>query len=380
MASCESGGHPLFFENIEGGNELKIFSRANKPTSLCAALCAAAVILAARPSPALSGEADFRVNSYQALHTLLSRLNPGGSHYESYKDENVAIRIENDLSVFDLGSALASPTDADTGATLAISRPNVTIDGNGHTIMSYGYPAFHVEGNAGDDDPFMGGIAIKDLVIDGAGYQAKVGGGLFFENKAEIEMNGVTVKNGSAKMGGGGALYAGPHHSSSGPKVTIRNCAFEGNKTASGAGGAILGYFAQIAVSGTTFDGNSAPLGGAIAIYGNGARLAATGRNSFKNNDAVHSGGAVHVFYASHRAAGRGNPIIETTDISASLDGAEFRGNAAGVAGTEDCVFSVFRDPAETGEETSVASRLSVDGSPVRPTFFSDSDRTDMRK
>jgi hypothetical protein len=58
----------------------------------------------------------------------------------------VIIDIAANLTAFDMGGALGLQTDADTGAMLTIARPNVVIDGNGHTIRPYGYPAFHVEG------------------------------------------------------------------------------------------------------------------------------------------------------------------------------------------------------------------------------------------
>ena len=220
------------------------------------------------------------------------------------------------------------------------------------------------------------------MTVDGAGYEAKMGGGMFFENKADITLRNATVKNGSAKMGGGGGFYAGPHGSSAGPAITVVSCDFVGNTTAAGTGGAILGYYASLDITDSTFDGNTAPLGGAISLYGNTARLVVKSTNpgdsSFKNNSATHSGGAVHVAYASSRAAGRGMPVISTTDIEANIDAVFGPGNTAGIAGTEDYVFGVAYDPTTYADEVSgaVTSKLTVNGSPAPAVFFADADRT----
>jgi hypothetical protein len=332
-----------------------------------------AVVCAAFFFAADAGAVTLQAASYKELHGHLKTVNSDGS---PYKDEDVLIELTADLDVNDMGSALGAPTDEDTGATLTISRSDVAVDGQNHTIASRGYPAFHVEGKRGEE-PALEGIEIRNVTVDGAGYQRKMGGGMFFENKARVTLKNSTIKNGSAKLGGGGAFYAGPHGSPFGPEITVENCVFENNTAASGAGGAILGYYAKLNISGSTFDGNKAPLGGAIALYGNGARLAVSGGSVFKNNEAAHSGGAVHVFYGFHRAASRGTPVVATTDIDAGVTAA-FEDNAAGVPGTENCVLGVARDPAASSEEADPdpAGKLRVNGSPVPATLFADPERT----
>ena len=313
--------------------------------------------------------------TYKELREHLKSVNPDGSRYADTKDKDVLIELTADIDVVQMGSALGFVTDEDTGATLTISRSNVTIDGKGKTITSRGYPAFHVEGSR-DGDPIEW-IVIQNVTVDGAGYQLKMGGGMFFENKAEVALKNSVIKNGSAKMGGGGAFYAGPHGSAFGPEITVENCTFENNSTEAGAGGAILGFYAQLKISDSTFNGNRAPLGGAIALYGNGAKLTVTGDSKFTYNRATNSGGAVHVFYASHRAASRGTPVVTTSDIDADIT-ASFSGNAAkAVPSTADAIFGVAYDPTYAGDiSENPASKLKVNGKSVPATVFADAERT----
>jgi hypothetical protein len=328
-----------------------------------------------------SGVTTLAASTYEELYNHLKSINPDGSLYETTKDDAVVIELTADLDVNGLGSGLASPTEADTGATLTISRSNVAIDGRNHTITSRGYPAFHVEGTR-NEDPVLEGIEIRNITVDGAAYQAKMGGGMFFENKAHVTLKNSTIKNGSAKMGGGGAFYAGPHGGQLGPDITVENCTFEGNETETGAGGAILGYYARLNISNTTFSGNTAPLGGAIALYGDGAKLTVSGSSTFTKNRAVNSGGAVHVFYASHRAASRGTPVITTADIDAAITANFANDNTAEVSGTGNYVFGVAYDPTYTGtvSQTPPASKLSVNGTPVPAIIFADAERTKLAK
>ncbi|MDR3355004.1 MAG: right-handed parallel beta-helix repeat-containing protein, partial [Synergistaceae bacterium] len=334
-------------------------------------------------------EQKFTAGTYTELHGILKSINPDGADYERYEDDEILIELSADLDVNDLGSALGKTSDEDTGATLTISRPNVTIEGNGHTIASHGYPSFHVEGIRVETADPLGGIVIQNVTVDGAAYELKLGGGMFFENRAEITIRNSTIKNGSAKRGGGGGFYAGPHGSPFGPTVTIENCVFEGNTSAEGntpeeewcsSGGAILGYYATIYISDSTFTGNRAPLGGAISLYGDKASLTVTGNSVFDGNEAKYSGGAIHVFYGSAPTSGRlGNSSITTKDISAVVT-AEFRNNRANVQGTEDFVFGVAYDPAtyadsDIGEP--VQSTLTVNTAPVQPTYFRRADRSE---
>jgi hypothetical protein len=332
----------------------------------------AAIVCAALSFAAAAGAVD--VGAYAELHSLLKELN---DQYQATSDDTpVVVELTANLDVNQM-SGLAALTDADTGATLTISRPNVAVDGKGYTITSRGYPAFHVEGSIGDA-PALEGIEIRNVTLDGAGYQAKRGGGMFFENKAQVTLKNSTIKNGSADKGGGGAFYAGPHGSKSAPEVTVENCVFENNTAANGAGGAILGFYAKLSVSGSTFDGNSAPLGGAIALYGDGARLTVDGGSAFSHNSAANSGGAVHVFYASHRSALRGFPIVTTTDIEADITASFADNNTAKIAGTENYVFGVAYDPETyTGEVSPApASKLKVNGTLVPAVVFADAEHT----
>jgi predicted outer membrane repeat protein len=361
---------------IEGG----FFEMKKKFLGAWILLPVLAVMIAAGGCGGGSGggesDATFTADSYAELHGLFKELN---EQYQATSDDTpVLIELTANLDVSQM-DGLAAVTDEDTGATLTISRPTVVFDGKGHTITSRGYPAFHVEGIRSGGST-LGGIEIRNVTVDGAGYQLKMGGGMFFENRAQIALKNCIIKNGSAKMGGGGAFYAGPHGSAFGPEITVEKCVFEGNRTEAGAGGAILGYYAKLSISDSTFDGNSAPLGGAIALYGDGARLTVTGSSSFANNRATHSGGAVHVFYASNRIAGRGTPIRTTTDAEADITAAFADNNTAGISGTGKYVFGVAYDPATyTGEVSpNPTSKLRVNGSPVPATIFADAERTQL--
>jgi predicted outer membrane repeat protein len=341
-----------------------------------------AILTLAAAQSASAGTETFRVSDYEGLHDLLASLNPDGDQYNAYKDDDVIIILEDDLDVYDTVD-LGDRGDETTGATLTISRPNITIDGSGKTITSRGYPAFHVEGTR-EAGQSLDGIVIQNVTVDGAGYQLKMGGGMFFENRANITLKNSTIKGGSAKLGGGGGFYAGPHGGSAGPTITVEDCTFEDNTTAAGSGGAILGFYADLTIKDSKFDGNTAPLGGAISLYGNGARLVVTstsaGDSVFKNNEATHSGGAVHVVYASGRAASRGTPVITTTDIEAVINAVFENNNKAGVAGTGNYVFGAAYDPTTYAGEVSgaVTSKLTVNGSPVPAVFFADADRTKL--
>jgi predicted outer membrane repeat protein len=352
-----------------------------KSKSIAIIMTILAVLVLATAQSASAATVTIQAGTYEELRNALRNNNPGGSQYETNKNNDILIELTGDLDVYDLGD-LGGRGDETTGATLTISRSNVAIDGGNYTINSRGYPAFHVEGGR-TEDARLTGITIENVTVDGAGYQLKMGGGMFFENKADIALRNSTIRNGSARLGGGGGFYAGPHGGSSGPTVTVENCAFEGNTTVAGSGGAILGFYASLDITDSTFDGNSAPLGGAISLYGNGARLAVRSSNpgdsTFENNEATHSGGAVHVVYASSRAASRGTPVIATTDIEADIN-ATFSGNTAGVAGTEDYVFGVAYDPATYAGEVSDSppSKLTVNGGPAPAVFFADAERTKL--
>ena len=316
------------------------------------------------------------VKSYQELLDAVASANADSS------GAGTEIVLTEDLEVTKGGvPGLKENTDAVTGATIAVKTGNLTVNGNGKRIKAHGYPTFNIEGGSKEDDSdALRGIVIKDLTIEGAGYQAKPGGGMFFENRSYVTLENCRFQNCTAAKTGGGALYAGPHHSSVGPAVKIIGCSFSGNRTESGSGAAILAQYAQVDIMSTEFTGNKALVGGAIALYGDGAKLTVDSASRFANNRAANTGGAVAVRYGSNG----GRSYSSTEKVACKID-ASFSGNHA-AAGENDVSFAVYYHPSFTGKLSIVGdassytkelkeSRPIVGGKAVEPEFFEDIDR-----
>lgn len=337
------------------------------------ALCAMAIAL----SCAGCAQADtIYIKSYQELLDAVASANADSS------GAGTEIVLTEDLEVTKEGiPGLKENTDAVTGATIAVKTGNLTVNGNGRKIKANGYPTFNIEGGSSEDDSdALRDIVIKDLTIDGAGYQAKPGGGMFFENRSYVALENCRFQNCTAARTGGGALYAGPHHSSVGPVVKISDCSFSGNRTEGGSGAAILAQYAQIDITNTEFTGNEALVGGAIALYGDGTKLTVDSASRFTNNRAANTGGAVAVRYGSNG----GRSYSSTERVTCSIDAA-FSGNYA-AAGENDVSFAVYYHPSFTGKLSIVGdassytkelkeSRPIVGGKAIEPVFFEDIDR-----
>ncbi|MBL4848446.1 MAG: hypothetical protein JKY65_23240, partial [Planctomycetes bacterium] len=97
-------------------------------------------------------------------------------------------------------------------------------------------------------------------------------------------VEGFTFKNGDAAFGSGGAFFLG------GNNITIRGCAFEGNRAPDGA--AIQTGGSGISILECTFTGNTASNdGGAISTF-SGANIVDC---TFSGNSATNDGGAISI-------------------------------------------------------------------------------------
>ncbi len=141
------------------------------------------------------------------------------------------------------------------------------------------------------------------LMIDGAGT-ARI-----FEVTSALALANVTLANGAATDGGGGALRV------NGATLSVEDCVLTGNR-ASGNGGAIAAYDANVLVADTALEGNAAALGGALFVAGSSLDVVAS---SFEQNTASADGGALAVdssicfvddsLLAGNEAAGAGGAI-----------------------------------------------------------------------
>jgi len=115
-----------------------------------------------------------------------------------------SIKIMNDLTAEgdkDNPNAAdgADKLDAITGATIVVTD-DVTIDGNGKTIIGDGYPTFMFAGKL--EDFGNGGIetTLKNITIDDAAYHAKIGGAIFVVGDATLNLENSTISNSMAGL------------------------------------------------------------------------------------------------------------------------------------------------------------------------------------
>lgn len=195
--------------------------------------------------------------------------------------------------------------DVMTGATVLVTD-NVTIDGNGKTIKGDGYPTFAFVGKSED----YGNGAVKaeliNINIEEGAYTAKIGGAVFVEGAAEVDVKDSNFTNNTANsaklaFNGGGAIYvtSGKMTPDVGRAVlNVYNSTFTGNSTANGGGAALMGLHGDINVYNCTFTENKslspAGVGGAIAARGT-SKLFVDG-STITGNEATVAGGGVYVF------------------------------------------------------------------------------------
>ena len=305
----------------------------------------------ATPSQARIG--DIQVTSYGELQVALASASDG-----------TRIEIMNDLSPDDGSIVLNHAVDAITGATLVTTAQDVMVEGNGFTIHGNGYPTFDSDG---------GDLTVENLIIDGAGYTAKLGGAVFVEYGGALTMRNVTIQNcfagSTSAYGGGGAVYVN-NHGSSAPTFTAVDCHFINNAAATGRGGAIYGSTGNVVLENCLFEGNSAVNGGAIAMDGR-CELTMTGCQ-VQDNTADISGGGVYIYHGE--SAGRRGTV--TSYVPAEIDSSnQVSQNTAGLYG-DDIVYGRYYSASYSGDP----SELTLNTPVYDEILYTDSSRTDIAR
>lgn len=298
--------------------------------------------------------------------------------------EGDTISLSNDISAD--GSAIFD-VDGVSGATLVVKEKNVTILGNGHTVKSDGTNTFTFDFD-GEADKTAGtsgakGVNVKDLVVDGASFSQKIGGGMFLEAGADVTLTNVTMKNckavSSSAFNGGGAIYINYHRGET-PTLTAVDSTFENNSVGDGTtgrGGAIYGSTANVVLKNCTFKGNKAGYGGAIAMDG---KLGNAGEEvnsslsvtdcTFEGNDGVYGGDDIYVFEGT--STGKKNMTI-TSNVDVKNISGTFSGETTDDFKDYDIVYSRYYADTYTGDKTKTAPKF--DGVDVHDITFPTQDR-----
>ncbi len=293
--------------------------------------------------------------------------------------EGDTISLSNDISAD--GSAIFD-VDGVSGATLVVKEKNVTILGNGHTVKSDGTNTFtfDFDGEADETAGTSGakGVNVKDLVVDGASFSQKIGGGMFLEAGADVTLTNVTMKNCNAvsasDFNGGGAVYINYHRGET-PTLTAVDSTFENNSVGDGTtgrGGAIYGSTANVVLKNCTFKGNKAGYGGAIAMDG---KLGNAGEEvnsslsvtdcTFEGNDGVYGGDDIYVFEGT--STGKKNMAI-TSNVDVKNISGTFSGETIDDFKDYDIVYSRYYADTYEGDKTKVAPKF--DGVTVHDITF----------
>ncbi|WP_428911573.1 FMN-binding protein [Niallia sp. Krafla_26] len=251
----------------------------------------------------------------------------------------------------------ADKADVITGATVIVTD-SVTIDGNGKIIKGEGYPTLMFTGK----DEELGSDAIettvKHLTVDGAGYTAKMGGSMFVLGASTLNFEDSSVVNGAAKsnklhFNGGGAIYANSHGltpDQGRAVLNVKNSTFTGNTTASGAGGAIMAYNADVNIYDSKFTGNKSlhaehGSGGAIAMRDT-SKLVING-SEITGNEATVAGGGIYILDGESPQK-EGNIIKSVVD--ATITNSVIKDNVA--ANGADVVFGRYYSDTYDGDKT----------------------------
>lgn len=283
----------------------------------------------ATPSDATPANA-VQVTTYGGLQQALASASNG-----------TRIEIMNDLSPEDGSIHLNDKLDAVTGATLAVTKEDVTVEGNGYTIQGNGYPTFDSDG---------GELTVENLTIDGAGYHAKIGGAVFVEDGGKLTMKNVTMQNciagRNAVFSGGGAVYVN-NHGGNAPTFIAVDCEFINNSAPQGRGGAVYGTTGNVILDGCTFTGNNAANGGAVAMDG---ICSLTMTNcTVSDNSADVSGGGVYIYHGD--SIWKKNMKL-TSRVTASInDSNQIINNMAGLAG-DNILYGRYYLPGYSGNRT----------------------------
>jgi LPXTG-site transpeptidase (sortase) family protein len=162
------------------------------------------------------------------------------------------------------------------------------------------------------------------LSIDGGGVVTVDGGGafrIFNVNGGAFTVQNITLSNGQAAAGNGGAiLYAG------GVGLTVSSSTFNTNRTtaATGLGGAIYHTTGTLSITNSTFDGNYTGSNGGAVYIANGTGTMTITNSAFtnQNNATLNDGAALYLalgtleinggnFTGNSTAGGNGGAIFK---------------------------------------------------------------------
>ncbi|MDR1377513.1 MAG: SYNERG-CTERM sorting domain-containing protein [Synergistaceae bacterium] len=300
------------------------------------------------------------VNSHEDLKKALGYWNYSISGTkdtaitEGIAEDGDIIVINSNLTydTHSYNSSTTSKTDADTGATVFITK-NVSIFGNGHIIDGNGYPVLDFDG--GERTVVAN---LSNVVVKNGAYNAKPGGAVFVEGNATLNLNRVTFNNNTAGAGGGGAIYMDPHGTGL-PMLNATDSIFNGNKAKGrndvmGMGGAISARNGAVTLVNTVFNNNEALSGGAVGVKGIGTLDITT--STFTGNKATYAGGAVDIHYGDSPQPGRMGVSLVSSDVEVTLYGiSTFSGNTVGEGfSTEtnsgDVAYSRYSDDGDSAK------------------------------
>ena len=342
-----SGGKIIAVEVVSHGDSSSYFSRAK------------AVIdkVINKQSTDVDTVSNATYSSWGILNAINNALKGAGNdapitmEVASWKELTAALGKAKDGDTIKLTANItdAGQVDAVSSATATINKA-VTIDGNSKTISAYkdGKVTKKITDKGGNvtgteqvdatfcfDVTTASGIQIKDLTIDGASFNHKLGGAMYVETGVELTLNNVTFRSceaGNTGAGNGGAAIYAQSHSGTASVVTANNCTFENNTVNggnTGRGGAVYGYNANITLNNCTFTGNKAAYGGAVAAAGS-TELTVKDCIFDANNDAVYGGDDIYIFdgytfYKKTKAADSAVTAVLSGNTHKGNDGKDFK-------------------------------------------------------
>lgn len=339
-----SGGKISAVEVVSHGDSSSYFSRAK------------AVIdkVINKQSTDVDTVSNATYSSWGILNAINNALKGAGDdapitmEVASWKELTAALGKAKDGDTIKLTANItdAGQVDAVSSATATINKA-VTIDGNSKTISAYkdGKVTKKITDKAGNvtateqvdatfcfDVTTASGIQIKDLTINGASFNHKLGGAMYVETGAELTLNNVTFRNCAAGNTGAGNGGAAIYAKGTAPVVTANNCTFENNTVSDGStgrGGAVYGYNANITLNSCTFTGNKAAYGGAVAAAGS-TELTVKGCTFDADNDAVYGGDDIYIFdgytfYKKDKAADSAVTAVLSGNTHKENDGNDFK-------------------------------------------------------
>jgi uncharacterized repeat protein (TIGR01451 family) len=144
----------------------------------------------------------------------------------------------------------------------------------------------------------VSGAGVGLTILDGGGTDQVMSldaSGVTTDENTDIDVNGITFRNGStAEDGGGLFVRAGDVLlEPTDPVLTVEDCEFLGNEAVDDGGGLSISGQVMV-VSGNRFTGNTADEGGGADLGGGGLEITLT-NNIFNDNQALAEGGGASV-------------------------------------------------------------------------------------